>query len=49
MAEKFTLEQLKQSKKYKKYGYILNTEFKDGASYTLAEVDKRLAKYINKE
>lgn len=49
MVEKFTIEQLKASKKYKKYGYILDTELQPGVTYALYEVDRKLAKYINKE
>lgn len=49
MVERFTLEQLKKSKKYKKYGYILDTELQPNVAYALYEVDNKLAKYIKTE
>ncbi len=49
MVDKFTIEQLKASKKYGKYGYILDTELQPGVAYALYEIDRKLAKYINKE
>lgn len=36
---RFTLEQLVNSDRYKKYAYLLKSRLNDGETYTLGEVD----------
>lgn len=43
---RFTLEQLIESNRYKKYAFILKTELKGDETYTLAEVDKLIRKMV---
>lgn len=46
LSKKYTLEQFKESKEYRNYGYILDTVLESGKKYSISEVDKKLAVYI---
>lgn len=43
---RFSLEQLIESNRYKKYAFILRSELKGDETYTLAEVDKLIRKMV---
>ena len=43
---RFTLKQLVESNRYKKYAYVLEASLKEDETYTLAEVDKLISGMI---
>lgn len=45
---RFTLEQLVDSDRYRKYAYLLEIYLKDGESYSLEEVDKLIGGLITR-
>ena len=43
---RFSLEQLVNSNRYKKYAYILEVKLNEGETYTIAEVDKLIKEMV---
>lgn len=43
---RFTLEQLVNSNRYKKYSYLLEVKLNEGETYTIAEVDKLIREIV---
>lgn len=48
-ADKFTKQQLTESKRYKKQRDLLEALLEDGKTYTIAQVDKITGDYLRKE
>lgn len=43
---RFSLEQLVQSNRYKKYAFLLEVKLNNDTTYTLAEVDKIISEMV---
>ncbi len=48
-ADKFTKQQLTESKRYKKKRDLLEALLENGKTYTIAQVDKIIGDYLKKE
>lgn len=46
ISPRFTIEQLVNSNRYKKYGYLIEAKLNKNETYTIGEVDKLLKQFV---